>query len=440
MQSYFYELADFVWSRLEAGETATASFQGEDSEFVRFNKSAVRQAGSVVQREIEVELIRGQRHARGSVTLTGSKEADHARIATQVTELRAMVPFLPDDPHLLYSEELHSGERIGTNQLPAGTDAAGTVLAAGGGKDLVGLYAGGGIHSGFANSLGQRNWFSTYTFNLDWSLYHHEDKAVKSAYAGFTWNDQELAAKMAAADEQLAILSRPAQTIRPGRYRVFLSPFAVYDILGTLSWGGFGLKDHRTKHTTLIKMVEDGAQLHPGVEIVENTADGVAPDFQNAGFIKPPRVDLISRGCFSNCLVSPRSAKEYGVPTNGASLWEMPASLDMAAGSLPRDRVLDELGDGLFINNVHYLNYSDRPACRMTGMTRFATFWIENGKITAPVNVMRFDETIYRILGEHLVGLTAEREFIIDAHTYGGRSVQSGRVPGALVDEFTFTL
>jgi predicted Zn-dependent protease len=440
MQSYFYELADFVWSKLEAGEIATTSFQAEDSEFVRFNKSSVRQAGSVVQREIEVELIRGKRHAKGSVTLTGGKDADRVRVASLIGELRVILPLLPEDPHLLYSEEMRSGEKHGENRLPAGTDAVGTVLTAGGPRDLVGLYAGGGIHSGFANSLGQRNWFSTYTFNLDWSLYHHEDKAVKCAYAGFSWDEAELAGKMAAADEQLAILTRPAQTIDPGSYRVFLSPFAIYDILGTVSWGGFGLKDHRTKHTSLLKMVEDGARLHPGVEIVENTAEGVAPDFQSAGFIKPPRVDLISRGCFSSCLISPRSAKEYGVPTNGASLWEMPASLDMASGNLPRDQVLGELGDGLFINNVHYLNYSDRPACRMTGMTRFATFQVKNGKITAPVNVMRFDETIYRILGEHLVGLTAEREFILDSHTYGGRSVQSGRVPGALVKEFTFTL
>jgi len=440
MQGYFYELADFAWSKLEAGEIATASFQGEDSEFVRFNKSAVRQAGNVVQRELEIELIRDRKHARGSVTLAGGQEADHARVAALIEDLRAMIPFLPDDPHLLYSKEVRSGEKHGDNKLPAGTDAAGTVLAAGGGKDLVGLYAGGGVYSGFANSLGQKNWFSTFTFNLDWSLYHHQDKAVKSAYAGFVWDESALERKMAAADEQLAILARPAYSIDPGRYRVFLSPFAVYDILGTLSWGGFGLKDHRTKQTTLIKMVEDGARLNPEVEIVENTAGGVAPDFQSAGFIKPPRIDLISRGCFSHCLVSPRSAKEYGVPTNGASQWEAPASIDMAAGTLPPDRILGELGAGLLINNVHYLNYSDRPACRMTGMTRFATFWVENGKIMAPVNVMRFDETIYRALGEHLVALTAEREFIIDAHTYGGRSVQSGRVPGALIDEFTFTL
>jgi predicted Zn-dependent protease len=240
--------------------------------------------------------------------------------------------------------------------------------------------------------------------------------------------------------DQLKILSKTPRTIDPGRYLVYLSPVALYDILGILSWGGFGLKDHRTKQSTLLKMVEEDARLHPDVTILENTDDGVAPNFQGAGFIKPAQVELIGGGCFRNCLASPRSAKEYGVPTNGASAWEAPESVEMSAGKLPRAEVLDELRDGVYINNVWYLNYSDRPACRITGMTRFATFWVEGGKIVAPLNVMRFDETIYRVLGENLVDLTAERDFLLDPETYEGRSTQSGRIPGALVEDFAFTL
>ena len=76
----------------------------------------------------------------------------------------------------------------------------------------------------------------------------------------------------------------------------------------------------------------------------------------------------------------------------------------------------------------------------MTGMTRFATFWVENGELVAPLKVMRFDETIYNLLGSHLVDLTQEREVILDPGTYGGRSTASVRLPGALVDEFLFTL
>jgi predicted Zn-dependent protease len=73
-------------------------------------------------------------------------------------------------------------------------------------------------------------------------------------------------------------------------------------------------------------------------------------------------------------------------------------------------------------------------------MTRFATFWVENGVIQAPLNVMRFDETVYRMLGDNLIGLTAEREMIFDPDTYGRRSTRTARLPGALVDDFTFTL
>jgi hypothetical protein len=56
------------------------------------------------------------------------------------------------------------------------------------------------------------------------------------------------------------------------------------------------------------------------------------------------------------------------------------------------------------------------------------------------LSVMRFDETIYRLLGEHLLGLTAERDFILDPSTYHERSTGSSRLPGALVEQFNFTL
>jgi predicted Zn-dependent protease len=259
-------------------------------------------------------------------------------------------------------------------------------------------------------------------------------------YAGFVWDPAEFAHKVETAAAQLAVLAQPARTISPGQYRVYLAPTALSDIVGLLGWGGFGLKDHRTKQTVLLKMIEEGVRLHPTVTVRENTREGVASNFQEAGFIKPAQVTLIEGGVLRDCLVSPRSAKEYGVPTNGAGGGEMPEALDMSGGQVPMDEVLQHLGTGVYINNVWYLNYSDRTACRITGMTRFATFWVENGIIQAPLNVMRFDETLYRMLGENLIGLTRERDLQLDPGTYGGRSTSSSRMPGALVRDFTFTL
>lgn len=67
----------------------------------------------------------------------------------------------------------------------------------------------------------------------------------------------------------------------------------------------------------------------------------------------------------------------------------------MAGGSLEQARILEALDTGLYIGNLWYLNYSDMPAARLTGMTRFATFWVENGQIRAPVSTMRFDDSLY---------------------------------------------
>ena len=76
----------------------------------------------------------------------------------------------------------------------------------------------------------------------------------------------------------------------------------------------------------------------------------------------------------------------------------------------------------------------------MTGMTRFATFWVEGGTVVAPVDVLRFDDTLYRMLGANLEALTAETEFMLDSDTYGERELRSLKLPGAMVSEIEFTL
>ncbi|MNZ83484.1 peptidase PmbA [compost metagenome] len=139
-------------------------------------------------------------------------------------------------------------------------------------------------------------------------------------------------------------------------------------------------------------------------------------------------------------LVSSRSAAEYGLTANGASGGESPSALNMKAGALPDADILKQLGTGLYISNLWYLNFSDQPAARLTGMTRFATFWVENGEIQAPVNTMRFDDSAFSLLGSQLEALTEERELLLSASTYSQRATASALLPGALVNRLTLTL
>jgi predicted Zn-dependent protease len=437
MQQPFFDLVDNLTGQLGGQEVLLAYFSGEQSDFVRFNKSLIRQAGSVTQSWLSLDLIAGRRHVAGSCTLTGEPEIDRRRGGDLLADLRSQLPSVPEDPYLLYSTTPTSSEQIRPNQLPDSGEIVDAVLAAGAGLDLVGILAAGGIVAGFANSLGQRNWFSTHSFHFDWSFYHAADKAVKTSFAGFAWDQSAFDRKVADAREQLAILARKPKTIQPGKYRVYLAPAALKEIMSSMCWGGFSLKAQRTKTTCLLKMVEEGRTLAPSVTIRENTAEGLAPNFLSGGFIRPPSVTMIQAGRLKEALASPRSAKEFGVQPNSN---EYPESLDMSAGQIAPEAVLKELDTGVYVNRLWYLNFSDLPASRLTGMTRFATFWVEAGQVVAPLNVMRFDETIYNMLGENLVGLTSRQELLPSAETYRCRSTRSARLPGALIGDFAFTL
>jgi predicted Zn-dependent protease len=440
METYFNELASLLDRSLAPGEVYTCAFDAEASDFVRMNRGKIRQPGSVLQRYLRLHLIRGQRHAEQCFALSGDLARDRGSVASAFSWLRDTLSELPDDPHLSYATDVESSRSVKSRELPAAEEVIANVLDAAAGLDLVGIYAAGPVYRGFANSLGQRNWHEVTSFNLQWSLYHRADKAVKTAYGGFDWSAGAFEAKMHDARERLSLLAVPARSLEPGSYRAYLTPSAMEEIAGMLCWGGFSGRALATRQSCLFRVQDGEAAFDPSVGFSENTVDGVAPAFQGEGFTRPAAVPLIREGRLVGSLVSPRTAKEYALATNGANAAEMPESLDMAAGELSASDALAALDSGLYIGNLWYLNFSDRPACRMTGMTRFASFWVEHGKIVAPVNVMRFDDSLFRLLGDRLVGLTSERELVVDANSYRSRNVGSMRLPGAVVSEMAFTL
>jgi len=54
--------------------------------------------------------------------------------------------------------------------------------------------------------------------------------------------------------------------------------------------------------------------------------------------------------------------------------------------------------------------------------------------------VLRFDDTLFRMLGDNLEALTTERELLLSSSTYGSRMLTSATLPGALMSELNFTL
>ena len=439
MRAYFEQLAAGVCTLPAGLDRASLYFAAEDSDFLRFNRAQVRQATHVQQRYGTVSVVAGARRASATCALSGDAESDLRLLLAERQQLVQQLPLVPEDPFLLLPDTVQSTEREATGTLPSAAEVIAAVTRLGAGTDLVGFYAGGPVVRGFADSRGQRNWHAVDSFHFEWCLYREADLAVKSSYAGAAWSARELAARMDGARAQLEVLGRPRKTLAPGAYRVCFSPVAVADLLATLSWGGFGERAARTGVSTLVQLQRGLQQFHPSVQLTEAIADGLAPSFQDDGFVKPAQVPLVDQGRVAGKLVSPRSAREYGLASNG-NAEEYPEALAMAAGTLPAADALKALGTGVYLSDLHYLNYSDRQACRMTGMTRFACLWVENGVPVAPISVMRFDDSLLRMFGTGLVALTDHAELVPDNATYGSRHLRSVTAPGAIVEAFVFTL
>ncbi len=434
---HFEALLAHLNAGLQAGEGYTLEYQAEASDFIRFNHARVRQAGQVQQAYATLALYQGERHGDFELALSGVIDNDLPRLDQALQRLRAVLPTLADDPYLRLNREAWRSETAAGKAVQHSEAAIAQIVEASAGLDLVGFYAAGPQYQGFASSWGAFGWHGASSFNFEFSLFHENGQAVKSNYAGEQWDSQAFARKLAFAREQLEHLGKPAHELKPGAYRAYLTPAALEELFGLFAWG-FSAEALATGGSPLQRLFAGSASLSDKVTLDERIEGGLAPAFTREGPRQPLR--LVSQGKAGERLVSSRSAAEHGLIANGAGSGEYPFSLQLHGGELEEGEILQRLGTGLYIGNLWYSNFSDLPAGRLTGMTRFATFWVEDGRIQAPVDTMRFDDSLFDFLGTNLEALTRQPELLLPSGTYGARQTGSMALPGALLSRFTLTL
>lgn len=435
----YFEHLQAAMPALACGCDWTLTLRAETTDYVRFNRAAIRQPGTVTQWEVTLRLIRGRRHVSQTLGLSGHWQADQAHLGVVAKRLADTLPDLPEDPYLLVATTPTSTSRIEHSAPVAVDEVVHDILRLSTGTDLVGILANGPAAVGFASSYGVTHWHEVQAVAFDFSLQLGGDKAIKRMVAGPRWVSADWQAAFANAQSALGVLACPSRTLAPGRYRSYLAPAAFGQIVAMLNWTGVSAKAQRTRQSCLQRLVDGDVQLAASVHVADNAARGLAPAFDDAGFVRPAHLPLITAGQHAGAMVSARSAAEYGLtPTGSAN--EVADSLSVASGDLPQDQALEALGTGLYINNLWYLNHSDRARGRITGMTRFATFWVEDGQLVEPCTVMRFDDTLFRMLGDGLLALTRERSLLCEAGGYGLRDLSTLEVPGALIEGFQLTL
>ena len=237
--------------------------------------------------------------------------------------------------------------------------------------------------------------------------------------------------------EQLSLLARPSKTITPGRYRCYLAPDAVNKLLSLLNWGGFSYDAAHAHTSPFMPLVNKEAVLDKNVTI--SYAPGIlgVPSFDAWGFCFDEDITIIKNGEIDNLLVSARDAKKQTITANIS--YDYSDALTLASSTLNESAILKNLDTGIYISNLWYCNYSDQPRGRITGMTRFASLWVEDGEIVAPLHVMRFDDSVLSLFGAQLIDLDDTATLITDSSTYDARQFAVSQVPGILVASMTFT-
>lgn len=422
------------------GLALNMNFSAEDSEFIRFNKSKVRQISSVEQATLDLELHQGSKRASFAINLSRDLDQNINLIQSTLNKLKNEVNQLPDDPFISPLQNMGTSRTVSQGSLPSTDeflDFLGQTLAQ---NDLAGIFIKGETHRANANSLGQKHWFSSQSFVFDYSLYSAKERAIKGSYGGSHFNPMDLKASLDDSLSALKVMDLEKIVLPPHKYRAYLAPSALKEILDLLRWHALSTGAYKRGESPFTDLIEKRKTLSASFTMTEDFSLGLSPKFNERGEVFADRMPIIEKGELLNLFTSTSSEKEYGVKSNFSGEDESHKSAVIMTGKLERSEILKQLGTGLYLSNLHYLNWSDKTKGRITGMTRFGCLWVENGKIVGPIKDLRFDETLFQIFGDAVVDFTNFADTAVENMTYGERHIGGTRNPGLLLSEMNFTL
>ena len=203
--------------------------------------------------------------------------------------------------------------------------------------------------------------------------------------------------------EQASKLARDTAnpiTLEPGDYECILMPYAVSDMINMLVWMGFRAFDYQEGRSWVCgklgqKVVSDSICLwDDGLD-----SRTVVSSIDNEGIAKQ-RVDLIKNGVANAVLYDSYTAHRENKQSTGHAPRGCASNLILAPGRSSVDEMIASTKRGVLVTRFHYTNIAHQMSASFTGMTRDGMFFIENGKITAPVKNMRFTQSITKALLE----------------------------------------
>jgi len=191
-------------------------------------------------------------------------------------------------------------------------------------------------------------------------------------------------------------------SLEPGSYEVVLEAKAVAALLLFPAWLGFNGKAH-AEGTSFVHLGE--AQFDERIDLWDDATDprALGRSYDAEGTPKR-RIDLVRRGVTVGLAHDRRSAALAGVEPTGSSIGSeafggYPSDLFLGGGDVSPEQLVAGVARGLLVTDLWYNRILDPKTQVVTGLTRNGLFLIEGGEVVAPVQNLRYTQSVVAALG-----------------------------------------
>jgi predicted Zn-dependent protease len=417
-----------------SGMTMGIGVSGTETGSTRFANNAITTNGVYNRLNLYVEVFKGKK--RGAVLIN---ELNKEKISEAVAKANALADVAPENPELMPLLGSQTYPKVPNMYFKSTaefspTQRADSIIAVIDKARKENLNAAGFLEtsSGFSVFMNSKGLY----YYIIFSRSYYSNTLRCEGGSGWSSAEEENVDKLSTgelADRALrkALDSRNAKKLDPGKYPVILEPAAVADLVWLLVYnstareadeGRSCLSRPDGKNRLGEKLVSSKVNIYSDPAFSENPAFPMGEDG-----LPQKKTFWIEKGVIKNLIYT-----RYWAEKKGHEPVPFPPNIIVEGGNNSLEDLIRSTKKGVLVSRFWYIRDLNPMILLLTGLTRDGTFWIENGKVSHPVNNFRFNESPVNVLRNVEMMSRPMR-------AVGGEVGQSAFVPALKVKEFNFS-
>ena len=445
VKTLLQQLNDFMKTQ---GICGSVVYQQETSHMVRCGRSQISLNVSEIGEKYFIELQEGKRKISGSTT---AQVDEFTKLKEFVLSLHNKIKFMPEVAHrrpMTAMAQNDTSKFLDVNKVDSALMDLDSLLMVNVFKQCATCFENENVELSGAFSAGIQYYAvintlvndavsyqgSDYNIEMVLQLLDHDKKEIRVADVGHTlaqFDSHKLIAHLA------KMYHIKTQTLRqeiiPGEYDVIFYADAFADLTNYMSYltlhgesyeYGIGMLQ-KEKHKVGDKLFSEH------LSIVDNPQDTDIlfnrPVGRNG--VQRPNFSLIRKGVLDNMYYSVKEdCDRFNVNINNDS---NVAGMKVKTGTGPAtfdEMVKSCIKPTLFIPYIHYMNFTNPAKGEFTGTSRFGTFLIEHGEISAHLYNQRINDSYHNTFN-NIEWLSSTLTHVNCSNTYGMRNASSVACP-----------